>query len=427
MDEKMIIGTFPDDWGIKRVKECFFISKEKANQKEPTVLSLSRAGIKVRDISTNEGQLAASYEEYNPVIPGDLLLNPMDLYSGANCNVSEISGVISPAYINLRSKIKLNPKFFDYYFKVQYWAMAMFAHGKGVSFDNRWTMNTETILNYLIPFPDIAIQNKIVSYLNKKTLEIDELIEIESKQIKLLEEYKNSIISEAVLKGIKGNEVYHKCESNWIDEIPTGWKIIPIKALFTTGKGLPITKDNLVESGIKVISYGQIHSKLNKSVEIDENLYKFVSPEYLLSNPECLVKKGDFIFADTSEDVIGAGDFVYIDNNEQVFAGYHSIILKTKESMDNKYFAYLFMTQAWRNQIQSQVNGVKLFSISKTILLSTSVLVPPREEQQNIINYLNKKLKNIYKIIELKQKKIEELNEYKKTLIYECIYGKKEV
>lgn len=134
------IGEIPDNWNVRKVKQCFYISKEQAHEENPIILSLARAGVKVRDISNNEGQLAASYDNYNPVMPGDLLLNPMDLYSGANCSLSEVSGVISPAYINLRKKVELNPKFYDYYFKTQYWAMAMFAHGKGVSFDNRWTM-----------------------------------------------------------------------------------------------------------------------------------------------------------------------------------------------------------------------------------------------------------------------------------------------
>ena len=107
------IGEIPDNWDVRKVKQCFYISKEQAHEENPTILSLARAGVKVRDISNNEGQLAASYDNYNPVMPGDLLLNPMDLYSGANCSLSEVSGVISPAYINLKKKVELNPKFYD--------------------------------------------------------------------------------------------------------------------------------------------------------------------------------------------------------------------------------------------------------------------------------------------------------------------------
>lgn len=133
------IGEIPVDWSMKRVKHIFTRKNEKAMQENPTILSLARDGVKVRDISNNEGQIAESYYNYNPVEEGDLLLNPMDLYSGANCSISKVRGVISPAYINLKANVGVNPAFYDYYFKVQYWLMAFFSYGKGVSYDNRWT------------------------------------------------------------------------------------------------------------------------------------------------------------------------------------------------------------------------------------------------------------------------------------------------
>ena len=133
------IGEIPKDWEIRKVKDVFIRKNEKAHQENPVILSLARSGIKVRDISTNEGQLAESYFDYNPVEPFDLLINPMDLYSGANCSMSSVTGVISPAYVNLRAKGDISPRYYDYYFKTQYWSMAFFAHGKGVSFDSEET------------------------------------------------------------------------------------------------------------------------------------------------------------------------------------------------------------------------------------------------------------------------------------------------
>ena len=131
------IGEIPVTWKVGRVKNGFYRKKEEAHQDNPIILSLARAGVKERDMSKNEGQIAESYYNYNVVSKGDLLLNPMDLYSGANCSISKVNGVISPAYINLGSKKGFYSSFYDYFFKTQYWAMALFAHGKGVSFDNR--------------------------------------------------------------------------------------------------------------------------------------------------------------------------------------------------------------------------------------------------------------------------------------------------
>lgn len=126
------IGEIPTNWNVIRVKDAFVRKKTKAKQKNPTILSLARSGIKIRDITNNEGQLAENYSDYNPVKIDDLVLNPMDLISGDNCNISKVEGVISPAYINLRYKEGINPEFYNFYFKYQYWCKAFFAHGKGV-------------------------------------------------------------------------------------------------------------------------------------------------------------------------------------------------------------------------------------------------------------------------------------------------------
>ncbi len=177
----------------------------------------------------------------------------------------------------------------------------------------------------------------------------------------------------------------------WIGEIPQEWKIQPLKSLFSFGKGLPITKEDLKEKGISVISYGQIHSKSNDGVHITPDLIRYVDEEYLNTNSLSLVNENDFIFADTSEDLDGCGNCVYDNLDIQLFAGYHTIILQSHTNQSNQYFAYLFKSDAWRKQIREQVTGVKLFSISQKILKSVSVIVPPFVEQQKISAYLDSK------------------------------------
>ena len=112
------LGRIPSDWKLNKVKRLFYISKDLSIEGEPErVLKLARAGIVEKDVTKNEGQMAESYSNYNKVKKYDLLLNSMDLVSGANCNMSELDGVISPAYTNLRAKdlSKIDPKFYDYY------------------------------------------------------------------------------------------------------------------------------------------------------------------------------------------------------------------------------------------------------------------------------------------------------------------------
>ena len=190
------IGKIPEEWKICRVSHYFYRKNSKAHQKDPVVLSLARDGIKIRDISTNEGQLAADYTDYNPVDPDDILINPMDLVSGDNCSISNVRGVISPAYINLRYHETADPHFYHYYFKTQYWLGVFFSYGKGVSFDNRWTLSYSTLNKLPIAYPPLSEQKHIANYLDNKCSNIDDIIRIKKKQLDKLAEYKKSIIYE---------------------------------------------------------------------------------------------------------------------------------------------------------------------------------------------------------------------------------------
>ena len=215
----------------------------------------------------------------------------------------------------------------------------------------------------------------------------------------------------------------------WIDKIPLHWDVEKLKTLFNFGKGLSITKDNLTETGIPVISYGQIHSKSNTGTQISDELIRYVPETYLENNIQSLVNRGDFIFADTSEDIEGAGNCVFVDKQLTLFAGYHSIILKNKEHDYNlgKYLSYLFKTDLWRIQVRANVNGIKVYSISQKVLKQITALVPSKNEQKQIAEFLDKKCSEIDKNIEDKEKLIEKLVEYKKSLIYECVTGKRKV
>lgn len=419
------IGTLPDTWKITTVNKIFFRRKEINNEENPIILSLSRDGVKIRDITTNEGQLAESYDNYHKVYKDDLMINPMDLISGANCSISEVEGVISPAYINLAKKENIYPKYYDYFFKYQYWINAMFIHGKGVSFDNRWTINWETMANYKLPLPKYVEQKEIANFLDKKTALINDTIENNKREIELLEEYKKSLISDVVLKGI-GSTTFKEVNSDWIDCIPSDWELNNIKAKYYFSKGLSITKDDLCENGCKVINYGQIHSKDNNGIEIVDKLVRYVTNTYI-KQTNSLTKIGDHIFADTSEDLGGCGNSVYVDLKEPIFAGYHTIILHDKEDKHSRYFAYLFQTDEWRAQIRKSVYGVKLYSITQKILKSTSILIPPYNVQEQIVNYLDKQCTKLDKVIKYRMQIIKKLEEYKKSLIYEAVTGKIEV
>ena len=411
------IGFIPNDWQLKKVKNCFYISKEQANDKNPTVLSLARSGIKVRDISTNEGQLAASYENYNPVQPGDLLLNPMDLYSGANCNMSEVNGVISPAYVNLRAKIDLNPKFFDYYFKTQYWAMAMFAHGKGVSFDNRWTMNADAILNYCLPFPKKETQDKVVSFLNKKMRDIDLLIDLENGQINSLKDYKHSLIRDIVFKGTNPNTSLKKSGVDWIGFIPSDWRVTQLKNLFD------IIAGGTPNSGDPKNWDGNVRWITPADFKTDD-VYIFqgrrnLSLEGLNSCSATLIPTGNIVFSKRAP--IGS---VVINSHELCTnQGCLSCIKKNEISLKYFYYQMSVLTEAF----DLFGSGTTFKEISAQKFGAFILAVPSLDDQNKIVEFLDEKCEYVSKLIEMKQNKIHTLELFKKALIYECVTGKKEV
>lgn len=207
----------------------------------------------------------------------------------------------------------------------------------------------------------------------------------------------------------------------WIGEIPEGWKVYNIRHEFSFGKGLPITKEDLRDSGEPVISYGQIHSKINTGTTIKPALVRYVEGKYLDTHSDSLAHKGDLIVADTSEDVAGCGNCIYVDTDVPVFAGYHTIILRNKTNHDQRYLSYLFQTDAWRSQIRKQVTGVKLFSISQKILRSTSVIIPQYEEQQRIADFLDAECAQIDAVIEQTRASIEEYKKLKQSVITQAV------
>lgn len=288
-------------------------------------------------------------------------------------------------------------------------------------------LNQELIKNAFIPLPPLHEQQAIASFLDKKCEEIDSLIALQDEMISELQAYKQSVIAETVTKGLDSNAKMKDSGVEWIGEIPEGWDVKPFKYIFKTGKGLSFTKADLVNEGVPVISYGQVHSKQNKGTQIVDSLIRFVPVEMTLNSPLAKVHIGDFIFADTSEDLEGCGNCVYIDKEIGLYAGYHSVIAHAQSKSSNLYLAYLFLTNCWRSQIRSRVSGIKVLSISQSIINQTTVILPHLSEQRAITSYLDEKTAQIDALISLKQEKIAELKNYKKSIIYEYVTGKKRV
>lgn len=423
------MGAIPSHWRDINPKALFTQRKERAKEGERQLTASQQYGVLYQDeyMALTGSRVVVVQKDFDilkHVEAGDFVISMRSFQGGLE--YSPVSGSISSAYVMLiPNKELVYPPFYKWLLKSSAYIRALQSTTDLVR--DGQAMRYSNFAKVRLLVAPLQEQRVISDYLDDRVAQIDSIIAEIKNSIIEYRQWRAAIISEAVTRGLDGDAQTKACELEWIDSIPRSWKTAKLKTLFSFGKGLPITKDNLIEEGIPVISYGQIHAKNNPGTTVVDDLLRFVATDYLETNPESLVNQGDFLIADTSEDTEGCGNAVYVDKDMTLFAGYHTIILKDKGNGNNKYLSYLFRTDAWRSQIRSRVTGVKLFSISKKILNLVTVILPPVDEQERIVQVLDHKCGMIDSIIDEKENLISNLEQYKLSLIYESVTGKRKV
>ena len=207
----------------------------------------------------------------------------------------------------------------------------------------------------------------------------------------------------------------------WLGEVPEGWGVKPLRSVFKFSKGLTITKENLQDEGVNCVNYGEIHSKYGFRLNPAIHPLRCVAPEYLSSNPEALIRDGDFVFADTSEDLEGSGNFTHLRSDDPIFAGYHTIIARPRKGTCSLLLAYQIHSSVFRSQIQSQVKGVKVFSISQGILKAAKCWLPPLVEQTAIAEFLDRETAKIDGLVAEQRRLMELLKEKIASLVLSSV------
>ena len=211
----------------------------------------------------------------------------------------------------------------------------------------------------------------------------------------------------------------------WLGEVPKHWEVIKNKFIFNFSKGLTITKENLSDEGVPCVNYGEIHSHYGFEVNPKQHALKCVSEKYLSVAKSALLNQGDFIFADTSEDIKGSGNFTYLNSDIPTFAGYHTIIARPDlNKIIPRFLAYAFESNGHRNQIRTMVKGVKVFSITQAFLKNTFAWLPPLTEQTDIADYLDTQTAHIDCLSQKVEQAIGRLKEYRTALITQAVTGK---
>ena len=415
------IEFIPSTWEYKKISALFSQRKQKVSDKDYPALSVAKIGV-VPQLAN----AAKSNDSDNRklVCAGDFVINSRSDRKGS-CGVAQQDGSVSLINIVLTPRQGWNSRYVHYLLRSQPFSEEYYRYGRGIVAD-LWTTRYSEMKNILLPVPPLNEQDQIVRYLDWQVSKINGLIAANKQKIKLLEEERQALIDTFVLRSPHERETKTSSLSCGI-AIPLTWNAYKFNQVFNFGKGLAITKANLLPYGTPVINYGQVHSKSNTGTNIDDSLIRYVSEDYIQSYPNSLVHKGDFIFADTSEDYQGVGNCVYVDRDDTLFAGYHTVIARPKDNKARRYLAYLFLSSAWRHSLRKQVNGAQVYSITQRILKNTCVILPPEDEQEEIVAYLDSQCS---KISILKQKILEEidcLHELRTRLISDVVTGQIDV
>ena len=403
------VGNLPSHWKLVRIKHLFEISKKYSKDKKPNVLSLTQKGIVERDISNNEGQLAQSYVGYNIIEKDDIVFNPMDLIAGYVAK-SKYNWVISHAYTTLKSLKKIDLNFYEHYFQNWYHQGVLFHLGKGVSTDNRWTLNNNSLMNLVIPIVPIDESNKIVNYINAKTAQIDEVISQKEKLIELFKERKQIVINDAVTKGLDKDVEFVDSGVEWIGKIPKHWKLLANKYVFNLKKNLVGKKSNEYDL-LSLTLEGIIKRDLDKGGKFPAEFDTYQE-----------VKKGDFVFC--LFDVEETPRTVGLSKYDGMITGAYTVF--SVKNINKEYLYYFYLNLDSKKRLKPLYTGLRN-TISKDNFFSFKSFIPPKDEQIKIVEYIENQTTKIDKAIELQQNYISKLKEYKASLIDSVVTGKVKV
>lgn len=275
-----------------------------------------------------------------------------------------------------------------------------------------------------IPTPSLDEQSRIATFLDQKCGEVDSLISLQEEMISELQAFKQSVITEAVTKGLDKNVKMKDSGVEWIGEIPEEWdikflsKIIWLRARLGW-RGLKA--EEYVEQGYPFLSAFNIVNN-----QLDWSNLNYINQERYDESPEIKLSKGDVLIV---KDGAGIGKTARLDEMPYGESTVNSSlgVITPSEILYYKYLHYFLLSSPFQNMVGFLKNGMGVPHLTQENMRAVLLPLPPLPEQHSIATYLDTKTADIDSLIALKQQKITELKDYKKSIIYECVTGKKEV
>lgn len=407
------VGEIPKEWTIMPLY-CFYSERKNKNifGAENNLLSLSYGKVIRKDINTSEGLLPSNYNGYNIVEAGDIIIRPTDLQNdkrSLRTGLSKERGIITSAYIALKPKNGINSRFYHYLLHTYDILKVFYNMGNGV----RQGLNYDEFAKLMVYSPSDTEQQRIAEFLDRECGKIDGLKADIQAQIDTLEQYKRSVITEAVTHGLNPSAPMKDSGAGWMPLIPLHWKADKLKF-------------HLRQRGIK--------NQIDKQVLSLYREYGIVPKDSRDDNHNV-----------TSEDVsdyryVRVGDFVVnkmkawqgsvaVSNYEGIVSPAYFVYEFSDDLINKRYFHYLMRNKTYATEFRRLSGGIRegQWDLPSEALNNTIILLPPLDEQQEIADYLDNKCAEIEQIITEKKTQIETLDAYKKSLIYEYVTGKKEV
>lgn len=407
------IGDIPEHWEISRVKYLFKIGRGRIiseieleeNGRYPVYSSQTKDDGCMGYINTYDFDISQLTWTTDGVYAGTVFIR----HGKHNC--TNVCGTLQP--INDFNNLQY----------IKYLLEMICVYHRRKDINGGKIMNNE-MAKIKIVLPPLTEQQKIADFLDKKCKKIDLLVQDIQCQIETLEEYKKSVITETVTKGLNPNVKMKDSGIEWIGEIPEEWRITRLRYLGMCQNGISKSSD-CFGIGFPFINYSDVYKNYKLPYDV-EGLIKSTPSDRILYS----VKRGDVLFTRTSETIeeIGYASTCLKNIEKSVFAGF---LIRFRPNNDQQlvpeFSKYYFRSNMHRKYFVKEMNIVTRASLSQDLLKNLTVLLPSLIEQQQIADYLDKKCEEIDSIISAKKEQLEVLQEYKKSLIYEYVTGKKEV
>lgn len=404
------IGLIPSNWHTERIKNILSLRSEKnSGGRELLSVYLDKGVISYSDSTGMQvHKPSADLSNYQNVHVGDFVMNNQQAWRGS-VGVSKYDGIISPAYFVFDLSDSCDPDYMNFLLRDGSMVQQYEISSRGVGTIQRnlyvlWFMET------LVPIPPITTQKRIGAFLVDKCMEIDALTADIQTQIDTLEQYKRSVITETVTKGLNPDADMKNSGIEWIGEVPSTWNIIRGKYLLEYLQK-PVKEDDGV---ITCFRDGEVTLRSNRRED-----------GFTLSDKEIGyqgIDAGDLVVhgMDGFAGAIGISDS----------RGKASPVLNVMDTKQNKrYIMYYLRSMAYSDVFVALATGIRVRScdLRWNKLADLPYPVPSIEEQTAIVEYIDTTLEKTDAVITEKKFQIETLDEYKKSLIYEYVTGKKEV